>query len=207
MLQPAAKARALLAGVIAVAASALAGAGLILASDRGTPPARSEPSPASVGGQVVVGIPRAGRLLVALPHGWGITHRRAGALGLASPGTCHTATLSAFVDRSPEAPPARAEHLLGYVTGRDFDGQRLWRGTTAGGRGYAVYDPPSLVGVEAVRRGGQAIVIILHGLPTHRHCSAHAAAAPRWELSLLLQNLRVLEPPSVQAGSGPDWTT
>jgi hypothetical protein len=171
----------------------------------GLSPAHGDKAPADVGGQVVVGIPRAGHLLVALPRGWGITHRAAGTLTLASPGTCHTATLSAFVDRAGEPPATRAEHLVGYLTGRDFDGQRLWRGTTAGGRGYAVYDPPSLVGVEAVRRGGQAVVVILHGLPTHRRCSPHAAAAPRWELSRLLQDLRVLERPSVPLPTGPDW--
>jgi hypothetical protein len=197
-----ATARVLYAGAIAAVAVLL----LALLGGRGTVPAQGDRPPADVGGQVVLTIPRGGRLLVALPDGWGITRRAQGTLTLASPRTCHTATVTAFVDRAAEPPATRAEHMVGYLIGRDFDGQRLWRGTTAGGSGYAVYDPPSLLGVEAVRGNPQSIVVIVHGLATHRHCPSHAAAAPRWELSQLLQNLRILGPAPVVLPDAPEWT-
>jgi hypothetical protein len=201
MSQRTATARVLYAGAIAAVALLL----LALLAGRGTMPAQGDRPPANVGGQVVLTIPRGGQVLVTLPDGWGITRRAHGTLTLASPRTCHTATLTAFVDRAAEPPATRAEHLVGYLTGRDFNGQRLWRGTTAGGTGYAVYDPPSLLGVEAVRGNPQSIVIIVHGLATHRRCPSHAAAAPRWELSRLLQNLRLRGPAPVVLPAAPEW--
>jgi hypothetical protein len=194
MLHISAKARALVAGAAVALVAVLAVVGIARLAGGGDAATTTPSRPANVGGLVVVEIPGAGRLQVALPKGWGITNRMRGGLTLASPGTCHTATLVAFVDRTGESPEMRAEHMLGYLTGREFDRARLWRGTTTGGRGYAVYDPPSLVGVEAVRKSGKAVVIVLHGLPTHSHCSRHAALAPRWELSRLLQDLQVVGP-------------
>jgi hypothetical protein len=202
MSQLSAKARALCAGAAIALLAVLAVMLLAVVLDRAGSRAQGDPAPAHVGGLVTMRIPGAGQLLVALPRGWGIIRTSPGSLTLASPGTCHTATLLAFVDHAAERPEDRAIHLLGNLVGREFDLQRLWRGTTANGRGYAAYDPLSLAGVEAVRRRRHGVVMVIHGLPTHARCSAHDAAAPRWELSRLLQDLRVLEP----AGAGPRQT-
>lgn len=185
--------------------------GLMVGGDRSPTPVersstQSKRSPRQEHGIVSLRIPEAGDLLVALPAGWGISRATTGILFLASPRTCHTATLTAFVDRTAEPPAARAVHLLGYMIGRAFDGAGLWRGTTAGGRGYAVYAPPQLLGVESVRRRGRAVTIVVHGLPTHARCSAHDAAAPRWELSRLVQDLRLVEPQVVPLHGVPPTT-
>jgi hypothetical protein len=141
---------------------------------------------------VVLTVPNGGHVIVNLPAGWTASRLAPATIALASPRTCHTATLTAFLDHAAERPSLRAVHLLSYLSGREFDSGRLWRGTTAGGGGYAVYDPRALVGVEVTHAGGRTIAIVLHGLPAHgKHCSRHAAAAPRWELSRLLQDLRV----------------
>jgi hypothetical protein len=200
-------ARALLAGAFTGLGAVLAVALVWLSLSRGVSQAREDAPGPHVSGRVVLRVPGGGRVLVDLPAGWSTTRIAPGTMALASARTCHTATLTAFVDRAAESPSLRAVHLLGYVAGREFDGGRLWEGTTAGGRGYAVYDQRLLAGAEVVRTARGTIAIVLHGLPAHgRRCSGEAAAATKRELSRLLQDLRVPGLPRLRLRAMPHTT-
>ncbi|HEU4974091.1 MAG TPA: hypothetical protein VFT50_03300 [Baekduia sp.] len=187
-----ATARALYVGAPGTAAVLAAVAVGLLGGGGDVPRAEGERAAEHVGGDVALPVRGGGRVLIHLPAGWGVTGTRGGVLTLGSPRTCHTATVTGFVDHSGQPLVRRGLQILGYVAGREFDAQRLWRGTVAAGAGYALYDPALLLGVEVVRQRPRAIVVLVHGLPTHDRCAPRAAAAPRWELSRLLEDLRVV---------------
>lgn len=132
------------------------------------------------------------RVAVDLPNGWGVTRRDGDLLFLAAPSRCHTATVKAFPDETRETVDHRARQMLGYVAGGDFDAGRLWSGTVAGGRGFAVYDPKLLLGVEAVHRGARRSIVLVHGMPdADDRCAAASAREVQMELSRLLEGVRV----------------
>lgn len=154
--------------------------------------APAAPPVREVGATVSVRSREGARVTVDLPAGWGVTRRDGDLLFLASPSRCHTATVKAFPDRTHGAIDHRARQMLGYVAGGDFDSGRLWSGTVARGRGFAVYDPKLLLGVEAVDRGGRRSIVLLHGMPSaDARCAAAAERDVQFELSRLLQAVRV----------------
>lgn len=185
--------------VIALAAIVM-GAGLFGISvvagavgDAGQPP----PAPAvrDVGARVTVTTRDDARVAVQLPSGWGVTREDGDLLWLASPARCHTATVKAFPDDATTAPKARAKQMLGYVAGGDFSPGRAWSGTVDDGRGFVMYDPELLLGVEAVARGERRYVVLVHGMPGQdRRCAADAEADVQRELSQLLEGVRIRTP-------------
>ncbi|MBJ7332438.1 MAG: hypothetical protein JHC95_21260 [Solirubrobacteraceae bacterium] len=167
---------------------------LIGTADDGAESPTAAPAPTNIGGMVSLDAGRAGSVIAQLPDGWGVTSSEDGLLFLSSPSRCHTATLKAFTDQSKTEQELRAQQMLGYIAGRDFDMGRLWRGTVAQGRGYAVYDPKLLLGVEAVRHKGSRLMVVVHGLPGQDdRCAARGYEGARFELSKLLQGVQAVE--------------
>ncbi len=183
----------LLAGVCVTAALGA----LAAIDDVARPPAHhAVPTPAppvrDVGAVVSLRSRDGARVAVDLPNGWGVTRRDRDLLFLAAPSRCHTATVKAFPDETRESVDHRARQMLGYVAGADFDAGRLWSGTVAGGRGFAVYDPELLLGVEAVHRGARRSIVLVHGMPgADERCAAASGREVQMELSRLLEGVRV----------------
>lgn len=182
--------------VIALAAIAMAaclfGISVVAGVAGEEAPAASAPAVRDVGARVTLTARDEARVAVQLPAGWGVTREDGDLLYLASPEQCHTATLKAFPDDAAGEPAVRAKQMLGYVAGSDFSPGRAWSGTVDGGRGFVMYDPELLLGVEAVARGERRYVVLLHGMPGQdRRCAADAQPEVQRELSRLLEGVRV----------------
>lgn len=184
----------LLAGIcVAAALGTLAAVERAVRAPAGARPAAPVAPPVrDVGATVSVRSREGARVAVDLPAAWGVTRRDGDLLFLASPSRCHTATVKAFPDRTRGAVDHRARQMLGYVAGRDFAPGRLWSGSVAGSRGFAVYDPKLLLGVEAVRRGPRRSIVLVHGMPgPDEECASASEREVQMDLSRLLEDLRV----------------